>query len=117
MGSAGPRFGWAVLLSGVLVTQIVNSPPCIWPSSLLIADPSACWAAPRSCRLGTAVHLVGTYLAHWPTDRFPVRSAGPGGRDPAARCCAGGIPVAMAPRQNRPLGPWLSYRAEGLILG
>ncbi|MCX2933876.1 MFS transporter [Mycobacterium sp. CVI_P3] len=61
------------LLSGVLVTQIVNSAVHL-AQPLLVADLSgSLGTAAFFTAFGTAVHMLGTYLGGWPTDRFGAR--------------------------------------------
>ncbi|AQT78402.1 hypothetical protein B1R94_02850 [Mycolicibacterium litorale] len=61
------------LLSGVLVTQVVNSAVHL-AQPLLIADLSgSLGSAAFFSAFGTGVHMLGTYLAGWPTDRFGAR--------------------------------------------
>ncbi|WP_167107169.1 MFS transporter [Mycobacterium sp. DL592] len=61
------------LLSGVLVTQIVNSAVHL-AQPLLVADMSGSLGnAAFFSAFGTGVHMLGTYLAGWPTDRFGAR--------------------------------------------
>ena len=61
------------LLSGVFVTQIVNSAVHL-AQPLLIADLSGSMgSAAFFSAFGTAVHMVGTYLGGWPTERFGAR--------------------------------------------
>jgi MFS family permease len=61
------------LLSGVLLTQIVNSAVHL-AQPLLVADLSgSLGSAAFFSAFGTAVHMLGTYLAGWPTDRFGAR--------------------------------------------
>ena len=65
---------------------------------------------------GTAVHMVGTYLARWPTDRFGARRV-----LVTATLLRGvvlaGIPLAMALGRIDLTWAMACYRAEGLILG
>lgn len=84
---------------------------------LLIADLSGSLGrAAFLAAFGTAVHLVGTYLARWPTDRFGARRV-----LVAATLLRGvvlaGIPVAMALGRIDLSWAMARYRAEGLILG
>ncbi len=61
------------LLTGVLVTQIVNSAVHL-AQPLLVADLSgSLGSAAFFSAFGTGVHMLGTYLAGWPTDRFGAR--------------------------------------------
>lgn len=61
------------LLSGVLVTQIVNSAVHL-AQPLLVADLSgSLGSAAFFSAFGTGVHMLGTYLGGWPTDRFGAR--------------------------------------------
>lgn len=61
------------LLSGVLLTQIVNSAVHL-AQPLLIADLSgSLGSAAFFSAFGTGVHMLGTYLGGWPTDRFGAR--------------------------------------------
>ncbi|MGY4710928.1 MFS transporter [Mycolicibacterium sp. CBM1] len=61
------------LMSGVLVTQIVNSAVHL-AQPLLVADLSgSLGSAAFFTAFGTGVHMLGTYLAGWPTDRFGAR--------------------------------------------
>ena len=84
---------------------------------LLIADLSGSLArAAFFAAFGTAVHLVGTYLAGWPTDRFGAR------RVLVTATLLRGVVLAISllrwPSANRPhLGHGLLPRAEALILG
>ena len=84
---------------------------------LLIADLSGSLGrAALFAAFGTAVHLVGTYLARWPTDRFGARRV-----LVAATLLRGvvlaGIPAAMALGRIDLSWAMARYRAEGLILG
>jgi MFS family permease len=91
------------------VTQIVNCAVHL-AQPLLIADLSGSLGrAAFLAAFGTAVHLVGTYLAGWPTDRFGARRV-----LVAATLLRGvvlaGIPVAMAlGRIDLTLGHGLLY--------
>jgi len=83
------------LLSGVLLTQIVDSAVHL-AQPLLIASLSGSFAsAAFFSAFGTGVHMVGTYLAGWPTDRFGARRV-----LVAATLLRGvalaGLPIAMA---------------------
>jgi len=61
------------LLSGVLLTQIVNSAVHL-AQPLLIADLSgSLGSAAFFAAFGTGVHMLGTFLAGWPTDRWGAR--------------------------------------------
>lgn len=61
------------LLSGVLLTQIVNSAVHL-AQPLLVADLSgSLGSAAFFSAFGTGVHMLGTYLGGWPTDRFGAR--------------------------------------------
>ncbi len=61
------------LLSGVFVTQIVNSAVHL-AQPLLVADMSgSLGSAAFFSAFGTGVHMLGTYLGGWPTERFGAR--------------------------------------------
>jgi MFS family permease len=61
------------LLSGVLLTQIVNSAVHL-AQPLLVADMSgSLGSAAFFSAFGTGVHMLGTYLGGWPTDRWGAR--------------------------------------------
>ncbi|WP_328350433.1 MFS transporter [Mycobacterium sp. NBC_00419] len=83
------------LLSGVFVTQIVNSAVHL-AQPLLVADMSgSLGSAAFFSAFGTGVHMLGTYLAGWPTERFGARNV-----LVAATLLRGialaGIPIGMA---------------------
>ena len=116
MGPARPTVRLGGLLSGVLVTQIVNSAVHL-AQPLLIADLSGSLGrAAFFAAFGTAVHMVGTYLAGWPTDRFGARRV-----LVAATLMRGvvlaGIPLAMALGVIDLTWAMACYRAEALIRG
>ena len=116
MGPARPTVRLGGLLSGVLVTQIVNSAVHL-AQPLLIAGLSGSLArAAFFAAFGTAVRLVGTYLAGWPTDRFGARRV-----LVAATLLRGvvlaGIPVAMALGTINLTWAMACYAAEALIRG
>ena len=72
MGPARPTVRVGGLLSGVLVTQIVNSAA----SGPAVADRRPVRLVGRAAffaAFGTAVHRSGPNLAGWPTDRFGAR--------------------------------------------
>ncbi|EHB55745.1 major facilitator superfamily MFS_1 [Mycolicibacterium rhodesiae JS60] len=61
------------LLSGVLLTQIVNSAVHL-AQPLLVADMSgSLGSAAFFAAFGTGVHMLGTFLGGWPTDRWGAR--------------------------------------------
>ncbi len=61
------------LLSGVLLTQIVNSAVHL-AQPLLVADLSgSLGSAAFFAAFGTGIHMLGTFLAGWPTDRWGAR--------------------------------------------
>ncbi|TDO07789.1 MFS transporter [Mycobacterium sp. BK086] len=61
------------LLSGVLLTQIVNSAVHL-AQPLLVADMSgSLGSAAFFAAFGTGIHMLGTYLGGWPTDRWGAR--------------------------------------------
>jgi MFS family permease len=104
------------LLSGVLLTQIVNSAVHL-AQPLLIADLSgSLGSAAFFSAFGTAVHMLGTYLGGWPTERFGARRVLVASTLLRGVALAG-IPSAMA------FGfislPWAMgcYTAEALIRG
>lgn len=104
------------MLSGVLLTQIVNSAVHL-AQPLLIADLSgSLGSAAFFSAFGTAVHMLGTYLGGWPTERFGARRVLVASTLLRGVALAG-IPSAMA------FGfislPWAmgSYTAEALIRG
>ena len=71
MGDRPVRLGG--LLTGVGVTQIVNSAVHL-AQPLLIADLSGSMGkAAAFTASGTALHMAGAYLGGWPTDRFGAR--------------------------------------------
>ena len=116
MGPARPTVRLGGLLSGVLVTQIVNSAVHL-AQPLLIADLSGSLGrAAFFAAFGTAVHMVGTYLAGWPTDRFGARRV-----LVAATLLRGvvlaGIPVAMALGVLHLTFAMVCYTVEALIRG
>lgn len=70
-GAGSVRLGG--LLSGVLLTQIVNSAVHL-AQPLLVADLSgSLGSAAFFAAFGTGVHMLGTYLGGWPTDRWGAR--------------------------------------------
>lgn len=61
------------LLSGVVLTQIVNSAVHL-AQPLLVADLSgSLGSAAFFTAFGTGVHMLGTFLGGWPTDRWGAR--------------------------------------------
>ena len=104
------------LLSGVLVTQVVNSAVHL-AQPLLIADLSgsmgkAAWFAAS----GTALHMVGAYLGGWPTDRFGARRVLVTSTLLRGLVLAG-IPIAMALGVISLMWVMICYTAEALIRG
>lgn len=104
------------LLSGVFVTQIVNSAVHL-AQPLLIADLSGSMGkAAFFTASGTAVHMVGTYLGGWPTERFGARRV-----LAASTLLRGvvlaGIPIAMALGVLTLTWAMICYTAEALIRG
>ena len=111
-----PSVRLAGLLSGVLVTQIANSAVHL-AQPLLIADLSgSLGSAAFFAAFGTGIHMVGTYLAGWPTERFGARRV-----LVAATLLRGvvlaGIPVAMALGVINLACAMACYTAEALIRG
>ena len=104
------------LLSGVLVTQVVNSAVHL-AQPLLIADLSGSMGkAALFTASGTALHMVGAYLAGWPTDRFGARKVLVVSTLLRGVVLAG-IPVAMALGFISLMWVMVCYTAEALIRG
>ncbi|APE17061.1 hypothetical protein BOH72_19245 [Mycobacterium sp. WY10] len=104
------------LLSGVLLTQIANSAVHL-AQPLLVADLSgSLGSAAFFSAFGTALHMVGTYLGGWPTERFGARRV-----LVAATLLRGvvlaGIPAAMAMGLANLTWVMVCYSAEALIRG
>ena len=104
------------LLGGVLLTQIVNSAVHL-AQPLLVADMSgSLGSAAFFSAFGTGVHMLGTYLGGWPTDRWGARLVLVVSTVLRGVVLAG-IPIAMA------FGfaslPWVMgcYTVEALIRG
>ncbi|GAY14232.1 MFS transporter [Mycobacterium sp. shizuoka-1] len=104
------------LLGGVLLTQIVNSAVHL-AQPLLVADMSgSLGSAAFFSAFGTGVHMLGTYLGGWPTDRWGARLVLVFSTVLRGVVLAG-IPIAMA------FGfaslPWVMgcYTVEALIRG
>lgn len=104
------------LLSGVLLTQIVNSAVHL-AQPLLIADLSgSLGSAAFFSAFGTGVHMLGTYLGGWPIERFGARRV-----LVAATFLRGvvlaGVPMAMAFGFASLSWVMGCYTAEALIRG
>ncbi|AKK25804.1 MFS transporter [Mycobacterium sp. EPa45] len=104
------------LLSGVLFTQIANSAVHL-AQPLLVADLSgSLGSAAFFSAFGTALHMVGTYLGGWPTERFGARRI-----LVAATLLRGvvlaGIPAAMTLGLVNLTWVMVCYSAEALIRG
>lgn len=104
------------LLGGVLLTQIANSAVHL-AQPLLVADLSgSLGSAAFFSAFGTGIHMLGTYLAGWPTDRFGARLVLTISTLLRGAVLAG-IPIAMV------LGfatlPWVMgcYTLEALVRG
>ncbi len=111
-----PSVRLAGLLSGVLVTQVANSAVHL-AQPLLVADLSGSLGkAAFFAAFGTGIHMVGTYLAGWPTERFGARRV-----LVAATLLRGvvlaGIPVAMALGIITLAVAMVCYTTEALIRG
>ena len=104
------------LLSGVLVTQIVNSAVHL-AQPLLIADLSGSMGkAAVFTASGTALHMAGAYLGGWPTDRFGARKVLAVSTLLRGVVLAG-IPIAMAAGFLSLVWVMVCYSAEALIRG
>lgn len=93
MGNPPVRLGG--LLSGVLLTQIVNSAVHL-AQPLLVADLSgSLGSAAFFSAFGTGVHMLGTYLGGWPTERFGARRVLVAATSLRGVALAG-VPIAMS---------------------
>ncbi|BBX10325.1 MFS transporter [Mycolicibacterium aichiense] len=104
------------LLSGVLLTQIANSAVHL-AQPLLVADLSgSLGTAAFFSAFGTALHMVGTYLGGWPTERFGARRVLAVSTLLRGVVLAG-IPAAMAFGLATLTWVMVCYSAEALIRG
>ena len=118
MGSAGPTVrlgGSALRCSGDADRQLrrASGPAAADRRPVRLVGRAAFFAA-----FGTAVHLVGTYLARWPTDRFGARRVLVAATLLRGGVVLAGIPVAMALGVlQSDLRHGLRYTVEALIRG
>ncbi|WP_168214756.1 MFS transporter [Mycolicibacterium sp. ELW1] len=104
------------LLSGVLLTQVANSAVHL-AQPLLVADLSgSLGTAAFFSAFGTALHMVGTYLGGWPTERFGARRVLAVSTLLRGVVLAG-VPAAMALGLLSLTWAVVCYSAEALIRG
>jgi MFS family permease len=104
------------LLGGVLATQVVNSAVHLAQPLLIAKLSGSLGTAAFFAAFGTGLHMVGTFLAGWPTERFGARRV-----LAAATLLRGvalaGIPIAMGLGVLTLTSAMSCYAAEALIRG
>jgi hypothetical protein len=104
------------LLGGVLATQVVNSAVHLAQPLLIAKLSGSLGTAAFFAAFGTGLHMVGTFLAGWPTERFGARRV-----LAVATLLRGvalaGIPIAMGLGVLTLTSAMGCYAAEALIRG